>query len=101
MTTNSREVIWGGKVMGAKMRAETARKARRLPSLAPQVSQIGKAALVERKNVTLPLDYAFGFELPDVGPAAIKVLRQCRRVDGRGFLDRDRETCWRRTGDQW
>jgi len=27
MTTKSREVIWGGKVMGAKMRAETARKA--------------------------------------------------------------------------
>ena len=27
MTTKSREVIWGGGVMGAKMRAETARKA--------------------------------------------------------------------------
>jgi hypothetical protein len=27
MTTKSREVIWGGRIMGAKMRAETARKA--------------------------------------------------------------------------
>jgi hypothetical protein len=48
--------------------------ARRLP-LAPQVSQVGNAALVEREAVTLPLDHAFGFELADVGPAAIEVLR--------------------------
>jgi hypothetical protein len=27
MTSKSREVIWGGRIMGAKMRAETARKA--------------------------------------------------------------------------
>ena len=47
----------------------------RLPPLAPQVSQVGNAALVEREAVTLPLDHAFGFELADVGPAAIKVLR--------------------------
>jgi hypothetical protein len=49
--------------------------ARRLPPLAPQVSQVGNAALVEWEAVTLPLDHAFGFELADVGPAAIKVLR--------------------------
>ena len=31
--------------------------------------------LIEREAVTLPLDHAFGFELADVGPAAIEVLR--------------------------
>jgi len=51
------------------------RSARRLLPLAPQVSQVGNAALVEREAVALPLDHAFGFELADVGPAAIKVLR--------------------------
>ena len=49
--------------------------ARRLPPLAPQVSQVGNAALIEREAVTLPLDHAFGFELADVGPAAIEVPR--------------------------
>jgi hypothetical protein len=44
-----------------------------LPSFAPQVSQVGNAALVELEAVTLPLDHAFGFELADVGPAAIKM----------------------------
>jgi hypothetical protein len=39
------------------------------------VAKIGHTALVEREAVTLPLDHAFGFELPDVGRAAIKVLR--------------------------
>ena len=53
--------------------------------LAPQVSQVGNAALIEREAVTLPLDHAIGFELADVGPAAIEVLRQCRRADGRGL----------------
>ena len=43
--------------------------------LAPQGSQVGNAALVEREAVTLPLDYAFGFELADVGPAAIAMQR--------------------------
>ena len=38
-------------------------------------SQVVNAALIEREAVTLPLDRAFGFELADVGPAAIKVLR--------------------------
>ena len=57
--------------------------ARRLPPLAPQVSQVGNAALVEREAVTLPLDHAFGFELADIGPAAIKMLGQCRRSYGR------------------
>jgi hypothetical protein len=33
----------------------------------------------------LALDHAFGFELADVGPAAIKVLCQCRRANGRGL----------------
>jgi hypothetical protein len=40
----------------------------------------------------MPLDHAFGFELADVGPAAIEMQRQCRRADGRGLLDRGRET---------
>jgi hypothetical protein len=43
--------------------------ARRLPPLAPQVSQVVNAALVEREAVTLPLDHAIDFELADVGPA--------------------------------
>jgi hypothetical protein len=34
--------------------------ARRLLPLAPQVSQVANAALVERKAITLPLDHAFG-----------------------------------------
>jgi hypothetical protein len=33
----------------------------------------------------LLLDHAFGFQLADVGPAAIEVQRQCRRADGRGL----------------
>jgi hypothetical protein len=53
--------------------------------LAPQVSQIGDAAPIEREAVTLPLDHTFGFELADVGPAAIKVQRQCRYADSRGL----------------
>jgi hypothetical protein len=39
--------------------------ARRLPSLTPQVSQVGNAALVEREAVALPLDQALRFELAD------------------------------------
>ena len=46
-----------------------------LPFLAPQVSQVGNAALIEREVVTSPLDHAVGFELRDVGPAAIEVQR--------------------------
>jgi hypothetical protein len=57
----------------------------RLPSLASQVSQVGNAALIERETVTLPLDHAFGFELADVGPAAIEMLGQCLRADGGGL----------------
>ena len=45
------------------------------PPLAPQESQVGNAALVEREAAALPLDHAFGFELADGGPAAIEVLR--------------------------
>jgi hypothetical protein len=48
----------------------------RPPMLAPQEAQVGNAALVEREDVTLPLDHSFGFELADVGPAAIEVQRQ-------------------------
>ena len=59
--------------------------ARRLPPLAPQVSQVGNSALVEWEAVTLRLDHASGFELADVSSAAIEVLRQCRRADGRGL----------------
>jgi hypothetical protein len=40
-----------------------------------QVSEVSNAALIEREAVTLPLDRAFGFELGDVGAAAIEVLR--------------------------
>jgi len=62
--------------------------ARRLLPLAPQVSQVRNAALVEREAATFPLDHAIGFELADVSPAAIKMLRQCRRADGRGLCGR-------------
>jgi len=55
------------------------------------VSQIGNPALVEREAVTLPLDNAFGFELTDVGPAAIEVLRQRDALTVAGLLDRGRE----------
>jgi hypothetical protein len=44
-------------------------------------------------SVTFTLDHAFGFKLADVGPAAIEVLRLCRRTDGRelsGSRSRDR-----------
>ena len=51
-------------------------RARRSPPLAPQVSQVGNAASVQREAVTLPLDHAVGFELADVRAAAIEVLRQ-------------------------
>ena len=61
------------------------RSARRLLPLAPQVTQVGNAALVEREAATLPQDHTVGCELPDVGPAAIEVQRQCRRADGCGL----------------
>jgi hypothetical protein len=51
-----------------------------------QAMRVRNAALVEREAVTLPLDHAFGFELADVGPAAIEVQRQRRRADGRGSI---------------
>ena len=49
----------------------------RLPPLAPQVSEVGNAALIERKAAAIgrTVQHALGFELADVGPAAIKVLR--------------------------
>jgi hypothetical protein len=63
------------------------REAGRLLPLAPQVSQVGNSALVEREAVTLSLDHAIGFELADVRAAAIEVQRQGRRryADGRGL----------------
>jgi hypothetical protein len=64
-------------------------RTRRLLPLAPQVSEVGNAALIEREAVTLPLDHAFGFELADVGPAAIEMQRQCRRADGRCLSGRE------------
>jgi hypothetical protein len=42
---------------------------------APQASQVGNAVLIEQETVSLPRDHAFGFELADVGPAAIEVQR--------------------------
>jgi hypothetical protein len=42
-------------------------RARRLLPFAPQVSQLGNAALIEREAATLPLDHTFGLELADVG----------------------------------
>jgi hypothetical protein len=42
---------------------------------AARAVSIGNAALIEREAVTLPLDHAFGFELADVGPAAIEMQR--------------------------
>ena len=66
-------------------RHHTAAQQCRLPPRQPQRAAIaaaraasiagGNPARVEREAVTLPLDHAFGFELADVGPAAIKVLR--------------------------
>ena len=66
--------------------------ARRLSPLAPQVSQVGNAALIEREAVTLALNYAFGFELADVGPAAIEMQRYADALTVAGFLDLGRET---------
>jgi hypothetical protein len=62
----------------------------RLLPLAPQISQIGNAARIEREAATLSLDHAFGFELADVGPAAIEVLRNADALTVAGFLDRGR-----------
>jgi hypothetical protein len=62
--------------------------ARRLPPLAPQVSQVGKSAFVERKAVALPLDHAIGFELAYVGPGAVEVQRQCDAPTVAGLADR-------------
>jgi hypothetical protein len=61
--------------------------ARRLLPLAPQVSQVGNAALIELEAAAIgrTVQHALGFELRDVGPAAIEVLRQCRGANGRGL----------------
>jgi len=44
MSTKKREVIWGGRIMGAKMRAETARQEPAKPSarlIAPRQKLVG------------------------------------------------------------
>jgi hypothetical protein len=53
----------------------SSRALQRLSTLAPQISQVGNTVLIEQEAATWPLDHAFGFELADVGPAAIEVLR--------------------------
>jgi hypothetical protein len=63
-----------------------------LPPLAPQVSQIGNAALVEREAVTLPLDYAFGLSLPEVRALQSKCTASADALAVAGFLVRGRET---------
>ena len=69
--------------------------------LAPQISQIGDAVLVEREAVTLPLDHAIGFELADIGPAAIKVLADADALTvGAWWIAVERQA-WRWAGDQW
>jgi hypothetical protein len=61
--------------------------ARRLLPLPPQVSQVGNAALVGREAAAIgrTVQHAFGFELADVGPAPIKVLRQSDALTSRAF----------------
>ena len=60
-------------------------------AFAPQVSRAGNAALVEREAITMPLNHAFGFQLADVGPAAIEALRYSRSSrSGRQKRDHDR-----------
>jgi hypothetical protein len=41
----------------------------------------------------MSLDHAFGFELADVGPAAIRCCANADALTVAGFLDRGRETC--------
>ena len=48
---------------------------RSCPSLCRFATCRRASTMVEREAVTLALDHAFGFELADVGPAAIEVLR--------------------------
>jgi hypothetical protein len=48
-----------------------------------KVSQVGNADLIELEAVTLPLQHAYGFELANVGAAAIKMHRQRRRASRR------------------
>ena len=60
--------------------------------LARQGSQVDNVALIEREAFTLALEHAFGFELADVGPAAIKVQRYADALTVAGFLDRGRGT---------
>jgi hypothetical protein len=63
--------------------------ARRLPPLPTQVSYIGKAALVEREAITLPLDHAFGFDAIGVivtAPIVLKLQRR-KQQDHRGILE--------------
>ena len=63
--------------------------ARRLPPLAPQVSQVGNPALVEGKPSPCPGSH-LRLRACRCRSGSIEVLRQCRRADGRGLR-------WRRT----
>ena len=45
--------------------------------------------------------HAFDFELADIGPAAIKVLRHADALTVAGFAIAVERQAWRRTGDQW
>ena len=74
----------------AKACSASAGRAVLLP-LAPQVTQVRNTVLVERQTVTLPLDHAFGFELADVGPAAIECCASADALMVAGFLDSGRE----------
>jgi len=49
-----------------------------------------------REAVPLALDHAQGFELADIGPAAIEVLRQCRGADVCGLWIAVERPAWRR-----
>jgi hypothetical protein len=58
MSTKKREVIWGGRIMGAKMRAETARqearKAARAADRAEAESVVGPHGRLWRASTAVP-----------------------------------------------
>jgi len=60
--------------------------------LAPQVSQIGDAAPIEREAVTLPLDHAFGLEFTDVRSRAARCAANADAETVTGLADRRPET---------
>ena len=58
MSTKTREIIWGGRIMGAKTRAETARqearKAARVADRAEAESMVGPHGRLWRASATKP-----------------------------------------------